>query len=330
MKGFRLAGCWNLGMVAGPMNESANVRALLSTARIANVPSVASNVTVGVVLGTLAVTDSGRQMPSTPSMLAVILVVAGVLLYVGGNFLNDWMDRSWDAVHRPERALPRGLFPPVWYLGIAMFLLAAGTGLAWVAGTRSGLVAGGIVLSVASYTLWHKRSAWAVVAMGMCRAFLPVMGFLAFYPYVDRVWPVACALFCYIIGLSLSARYESMTEPPKWVAAMARGLLLSAVVMVALGNRGLFLDRTSSICGALPYLAWTGFCLRYRRQPLPKLVSGLLAGIPLVDWMVLLPVAVLLMTDSTEGLGALAVISAVMPPLAFISALLLQRLAPAT
>ena len=317
-------------MMARPMNRSGKIHALFSTARIANVPSVVGNVTVGVVLGILAVANSGGQIPSTPWMLAVVLAVAGVLLYVGGNFFNDWMDRSWDAVHRPERALPRGLFTPTWYLGIAMFLLAAGTGLAWVAGTKSGLAGGGIVLSIVIYTLWHKRSAWAVIAMGMCRALLPVMGFLAFYPYIDRVWPVACALFCYIIGLSLSARYESMTAPPKWVAVMARGLLLSAVVMVALGNRGLFLDRLASICGALPYLAWTGFCLRYRRQPLPELVSGLLAGIPLVDWMVLLPVAVTLMTHSIDGLGALAVISAVMPPLAFISALLLQRLAPAT
>ena len=324
--GFRLAGRWNLAMMDGPMSRSGKIHALLSTARIANVPSVMSNVMVGVVLGTLTAVESGKQMPGSPWMSAGILAIAGVLLYVGGNFFNDWMDRSWDALHRPERALPSGLFPPTRYLGIATFLLAAGTGLAWAASTRSGLVASGIVLSITSYTLWHKRSTWAVIAMGMCRALLPVMGFLAFYPYIDRVWPVACALFCYIIGLSLSARYESMTEPPKRVAVMARGLLLLAVVLVALGNRGLFLDRLSSICGALPYLAWTGFCLRFRRQPLSKLVSGLLAGIPFVDWMVLLPLAVTLKNEY----GAFSVAIAVMPPLAFIFALLLQRLAPAT
>ena len=317
-------------MVAGPMNRSGKLYALLSTARVANVPSVVSNVWVGVVLGTLMVADSDVQRPGALWELAATLAVAGVLLYVGGNFFNDWMDRRWDTQHRPERALPRGLFPPCGYLGVAICLLAGGTGFAWAADARSGLVVGGIVLAIAIYTRWHKRSAWAVVAMGICRALLPVMGFLAIYPYIDHVWPVACALFCYIIGLSLSARYESMNEPPRRVAIMARGLLLLAVVLVAWGNRGLFLDRWSSVCGALPYLAWTGFCLRFWRKPVPKLVSGLLAGIPLLDWMVLLPVAVTFMDDSREGIHAMAAVSAVVPPLAFISALLLQRLAPAT
>ena len=324
--GFRLVVCRNPRMVTGRMDRSGKLHALLSTSRVANVPSVVSNVWMGVVLGALAAADSGGQIPGPPWILAVVLAVAGVLLYVGGNFFNDWMDRRWDAVHRPERALPRGQFLPSWYLGLAGCLVAAGTALAWTANARSGQVAGGIVLSITIYTLWHKRSAWAVVPMGVCRALLPVMGFLAIYPYIDRVWPVACALFCYIIGLSLSARYESMKEPPKRVAVMARGLLLLAVVLVALGNRGLFLDRLVSIGGALPYLVWTGFCLRFWRQPVPRLVSGLLAGIPLVDWMVLLPVAVTFMNDS----GAFALANAVVPPLAFISALLLQRLAPAT
>lgn len=317
-------------MVAGQMNRSGKLHALLSTARVANVPSVVSNVWVGVVLGTLTVADSGMQGPGALWELAATLAVAGVLLYVGGNFLNDWTDRQWDVLHRPERALPRGLFPPNGYLGVAICLLAGGTGFAWAADARSGLVAGGIVLAIAIYTRWHKRSAWAVVAMGMCRALLPVMGFLAIYPYIDHVWPVACALFCYIIGLSLSARYESMNEPPKRVGIMARGLLLLAVVLVAWGNRGLFLDRLASICGALPYLAWTGFCLRFWRKPVPKLVSGLLAGIPLLDWMVLLPVAVTFMDDSREGAHAMAAVSAMVPLFTFISALLLQRLAPAT
>lgn len=199
-----------------------------------------------------------------------------------------------------------------------------------MADAKSGFVAGGIVFSITIYTLWHKRTTWAVVPMGMCRALLPVMGLLAIYPYIDRVWPVAGALLCYIIGLSLSARYESMAEPPRRVAVMARGFLLLAVVLVAWGNRELCLDRASSIGGALPYLVWTGFCLRFWRKPVSKLVSGLLAGIPLLDWMVLLPVALTFMSDSREGLGAVVVGSLLGPPLAFIFALVLQRLTPAT
>jgi hypothetical protein len=312
-----------------PMNRSGKIHALLSTARVANIPSVVSNVWLGVVLGTIMIVYSEEPL-SVPWLLAASLAIAGVLLYVGGNFLNDWMDRAWDAQHRPERALPRGLFAPCLYLGLAICLMSAGVGLAWAANLRSGMVAGGIVFWIVIYTIWHKRGAWAVVPMGMCRALLPVMGFMALSPYVVMICPVACALFCYIMGLSLSARYESMKEPPKRVAVMARGLLLVTAVMMALGNRGFVLDRLPSIWGVLPYLAWTSFCLRFWRKPVSKLVSGLLAGIPSVDWMVLLPVAMTFMGDSREDAWPMALACFLIPPLAFISALLLQRLAPAT
>jgi hypothetical protein len=59
-------------------------------------------------------------------------------------------------------------------------------------------------------------------------------------------------------------------------------------------------------------------------------VSRLLAGIPLVDWIALLPVAMTFMSNSREGAWPMALACFLIPPLAFLSALLLQRLAPAT
>ena len=70
---FRLAVRWNPHMVAGPMNRSGKLHALLATARVANVPSVVSNVWVGVVLGTLAAVSSGSQTLDAPWMLVVLL-----------------------------------------------------------------------------------------------------------------------------------------------------------------------------------------------------------------------------------------------------------------
>jgi hypothetical protein len=57
-------------------------------------------------------------------------------------------------------------------------------------------------------------------------------------------------------------------------------------------------------------------------------VSRLLAGIPLIDWMALLPLSLpsLAMTGTLPFTAACLFV----PPLAFVSALLLQRLAPAT
>jgi 4-hydroxybenzoate polyprenyltransferase len=312
------------------MNRSGKLHALLSTARVANIPSVVSNVWVGVALGIAMNANSSGQSLVVPWMQVACLSLAGILLYVGGNFFNDWMDRKWDAVHRPERALPRGLFSPGAYLGLTLLLTGMGTGLAWAVDLRSGLVAAGIVLMITIYTIWHKKNAWMVVPMGLCRAGLPVMGYLAIYPYLDAIWPLAAALFCYIMGLSLSARHESKAESPKSVARVARGLFLVTAVMVAVGSRFFYLDPLPRFLGALPYLAWTGFCLKYWHQPVPKLVSGLLAGIPWVDWMTLLPLGVTFANDTREGAGLFAAVSLIIPPLAFIFALLLQRLAPAT
>jgi hypothetical protein len=66
-------------------------------------------------------------------------------------------------------------------------------------------------------------------------------------------------------------------------------------------------------------------CQTIRRKPVSVHVSSLLAGIPLVDWMVLLPISLSLGSWNPFAIACFAI-----PPLAFISALLLQRLAPAT
>jgi hypothetical protein len=312
-------------MLRRTMNRNGKLHALLATSRVANIPSVVSNVWLGVVLGLAhGAMEVGEPMLATAALLAA----AGVSLYVGGNFFNDWMDRRWDAQHRPERALPRGLFATGLYAALAAGLIGAGVASGFVAGLRSGLAAAGIAVAIVIYTLAHKRTAWAVVPMGLCRGLLPVMGSLAFFPYVDRVWPMACALLCYIAGLSLSARYESLEKPPAWVAVAARGLLLVTAALAAWANKDLYLGALLGVCGALPYLAWTSFSLRFRRKPVPRLVSALLAGIPLVDWMVLLPLSLRL--SANEDAVAVMVVCFALPPLAFFSALLLQRVAPAT
>jgi 4-hydroxybenzoate polyprenyltransferase len=310
------------------MNRNGKLHALLSTARVANVPSVVSNVWVGVMLGLLRY-ESEHFTPI--SLLCLLLLpLAGVYLYLSGNFLNDWMDRKWDETHRPERALPRGLFPPALYLATATALALLGIGTAFSLSHLSGWVALGIVFSVVVYTLIHKRTAWGVIPMGLCRALLPVMGCVALFPYVDDVWPASSALLFYIMGLSLSARYESMAEPPKWIGLTSRILLLGAAVLVAWGNKHLLVTFRSNIIAVLPYLFWTSLCLRIWRKPIPRLVSRLLAGIPLVDWMTLLAVSLTLFERGGPWIFVGAYACLVVPPVAFISALLLQRLAPAT
>lgn len=323
------------------MTRSGKIHSLLATARIANVPSVVSNVWLGVALAAM-----GGQADNLGSA-AASLALAGVMIYVAGNFLNDWMDRAWDARHRPERALPRGLFPPPLYFCLAVGFGLLGVALAAATSMTAGAVALGIVGAVVIYTLWHKRSPFAVIAMGLCRALLPVMGAAGFAAgarnprqlpsgqmfemdagFAPLILIMACALglFCHIAGLSLSARSESLAHPPAGVSTLAKllfGVALAATVAVGWWHSGAW---SLAVAGGLPYAIWISLSLSIWRKPVPRHVSRLLAGIPLVDWVVLLPLALAL------GLAwdPFVVACFAIPPLAFVLALLLQRVAPAT
>ena len=85
-----------MGAEDGRMNKQAVID-LLAAGRVANLPSVVSNVMLGAVVFALM----GKVV--WPSVFFGIVV--GVSLYLGGCFLNDWWDRNWDREHKPELSL---------------------------------------------------------------------------------------------------------------------------------------------------------------------------------------------------------------------------------
>jgi hypothetical protein len=295
---------------------------LLATARIANVPSVLSNLGVGVFLGGVA----GGEKFDWPWWL----MVAGVLFYISGNFLNDWADRNWDKEKRPERALPRGLFSAWSYLvlGLGGFVggtvLAAlyGSGVLWVAAILMGL----IVL----YTVIHKKTPLSVVPMGLCRACLPLMGYLAMRDQLTLLafYP-ALALLVYIIALSLSARWESMGKIPREKILFSRALLIfSGIIAAALP---MMMNPMLGWVGWIPFGIWLGMSLTKFRSPVPAHVSALLAGIPWVDWIALLPIVLTLLGHKKIGFSDETFwIALLLAPVSFVLGRLLQRVAPAT
>jgi len=321
------------------MNRSGKLSAALDTSRVANLPSVISNVWLGVAIGTIY----EQGFPSSGNIVLwsalLRLSVAGAILYIAGNFLNDWADQEWDKEHRSERALPRGLFSSNSYAWVSALLTFLGIAMAWTVSRTSACAAGAIVVCIGLYTYGHKRSSLAVIPMGLCRALLPLLGIFAFPNLLSSkcihhellVLSICASLgiFCYIVGLTLAARYESTSEPPIWTSLVARGLLLVTPILLAWGNKGLFIDQKLIIAGTLPYLSWTSLCLRFRRRPVKRLISGLLAGIPFVDWAILLPLA-LALSATSSGWGPFPILCATIPPLAFLASLLLQRLTPAT
>ncbi len=327
------------------MNRFGKLHALLATARIANVPSVVSNVWLGVVIGITVNNPSGSSLPGQiiPWLHVVHLIAAGICLYVAGNFLNDWMDRAWDGENRPERALPRGLFKPVAYRNSALLLGLVGVILATLVNPFAGVVAALIVVFIVIYTVYHKRAAWSVIPMGLCRGLLPMMGALGMMGrktanQPDFIFTVmgaliaGGALFCYIAGLSMSARRESTSESsprPKIPGELFFFITgLAALIPIKLTGQ----LALPFIIAPLPYITWLILCRTLFRKPIPKYVSALLAGIPLVDWMLLIPFCLWDLGLNTNRIPThpLELISLTLPPLAFILALFLQRLAPAT
>jgi 4-hydroxybenzoate polyprenyltransferase len=327
-------------------------RALLASARVANAPGAISNVTLGYLLG-YAYWDRG----STPdwSELSLLAAIATALL-IAGNLANDWFDRGWDARHRPERALPSGLLPPTLYAGLAAALGAGSLAAALTLGPLPFLATALILGCVGLYTWSHKRTRLAVIPMGLCRAGLYALGFLCFWPSglteSPEMTPLqpppgpfvtwarfdiarallflathAFGLFIYIVGLSLAARHESLAEPPTGGLVLSRAMLL--LPLAALSCWWIPYAPLAGGLALIPYAIWLGLALTLLRRPIPRLVSALLAGIPLVDLIAAVPLAIGLHLPDLAA-PPLAVVAVVVPPAAFLAGLALQKLAPAT
>ena len=316
------------------MSSRGKIRALLATLRIANAPSVVSNVFLGWMLGVALAIDS--DVYGVVSRLPFLVCLAGLLLYFAGNLANDWFDRSWDEQRRPERALPSGLFKPGSYLAASLLCASVGCILAFRESLACGVCALGILACIAIYTRYHKQAIWAVIPMGLCRAGLYALGMASIlqdpraagelgaepWKFALGNWitlaPYALGLFCYIAGLSLSARYEGMENAPPGPRLISKCLIaFPLLAMPCLTMPGW---PVMSLLGMIPFAMWLALSFTRYAKPIPAYVSALLAGIPLVDLIALTPIA------WWEGkLEFLAV-----PLVAFVTGRALQKLAPAT
>ena len=321
-------------------------RALLATLRIANAPSVVSNVWIGYMLGWSYWGGSPDPFTDLAKLISI-----GLCLYFAGNLANDWFDRDWDKEHRPERALPSGLFSPFTYIVSAAFLAINGILAAATISYPVFYAALAILVLISIYTALHKRTRWAVVPMGLCRAGLYIMGFLTAFPeifdevtlyrlhgpyswfyhgrYVGFIATHAFGLLVYIAGLSLAARYESTKHPPHGMVVLSRAMLF--LPLAAMSAWWMIYYPIPSIIGLVPFVIWLSLSLTRFRRPVPVLVSALLAGIPLIDFIAALPLAISgLMPDQMLSDQPLLLATVIVPLAAFALGRLLQRVAPAT
>lgn len=325
-----------------------HLRALLATARIANVPSVVSNVVFGAVVM--------RMFDDQPLFDTCFSALAACLLYIAGNFLNDWHDVAWDRQHRPERAIPAGLFPRSSYLITAVVLFLASLGIGFSINPWVGSALLIIALLIILYTLIHKTHSWGIWVMGSCRAMLYVVGAVSMNVDFSKlqhsfslirdsstllvfgtlfVFP-PIGMLCYIAGISLLAKAETLAEEYHHSLLLPRMLVFFPVLthgsVVYYVSMGTDLNPIAHLAfhALCVFGGWTCYAAMTKIS-IGQRVARLLMGIPLMDgiWLSSL-FTVGLFSEDMERWARFPVLLCITPLIAFALAALLQKIAPAS
>jgi hypothetical protein len=281
------------------------LRTLVILGRVSNLPTVWSNCLAAWWLG------GGETFQNLPRLFLGVTA-----LYLGGMFLNDAFDADFDRQHRPERPIPSGAISlrAVWGWGLVWLALGAMSLIS--IGKTTGALAIVLLLCIIVYDATHKVVTASPWLMGACRFWIYVVAGSTASWGVNG-WPIWCgvALALYVAGLSHLARLEnSRGRIPYWPLA----LLAAPVVLAMLMDAGE--NRVPAIWLSLILALWIARCARPIFQGsevnVGRIVSGLLAGIVLVDWLAVAP-------GCPHGLSAAFLIL-------FAATLGLQRFVPAT
>jgi 4-hydroxybenzoate polyprenyltransferase len=210
----------------------AAVRTALRLGRVSNLPTVWTNLVVGIAL------NGGAPSPA----IILPLLLAGSLFYVAGMFLNDAYDHRWDSRFRPERPIPAGMVRLSTVFAAGYGMMAAGItilylGLSTKAPAVVGLALCGLIVL---YDKAHKGNPFSPIVMGLCRVCLYVVAALAVAPRLGgAVYLGAALLLAYLVGLSsLAKREAARPQLGRLVGALIAGIsLLDAVLLLACGHR---------------------------------------------------------------------------------------------
>ena len=254
------------------------LRTMLVLGRVSNLPTVWSNCLAGWILGGQGPVDR----------LALVCIGA-TFLYIAGMYFNDAFDATFDRQHRPERPIPSGAISvtAVWQLGVIW--ISFGLALLWLMGTSCAILATLLAATIFVYDAVHKIFAFSPVLMAACRFFLIVVAASVASGGVTglSVW-AGLVLAAYVIGLSFLAQRESTQMTLRY---WPLPFLLAPIALAWIVNAGDF--RMKAMVLSLILLLWVGRSLAYAyatsHRNVGRAVSGLLAGIPVVDLLAVAP-----------------------------------------
>jgi len=251
----------------------------LKLGRVSNLPTVWTDTLAGAVLA--GATGFGTQF--------AVMLVAFSLFYVGGMFLNDAFDAAIDARERPERPIPSGEIGRGAVFGYGFAMMAVGVALlAWVGFAltpRTGAwpALGGLALAatITFYNAYHKNNPLSPVVMGLCRVLIYLSAGLCYaVAFPPALWAGSALMLCYLIGLTYIAKQENLEK----VENLWPLLFLAAPVLYGLWRSAS--DWTVALFWLL-FTAWVlvalWFLRRRRKGDIPRAVISLIAGISLLD-----------------------------------------------
>jgi len=280
-------------------------RTLLVLGRVSNLPTVWSNCLAGWWL------SGGGNYWKLP-----LLLLGTSALYTGGMFLNDAFDVDFDRQRRSTRPIPSGAITEEWVWIYGWSWLVLGIFFLIFCGKLAGALAVVLAICIIIYDATHKVITASPWLMGLCRFWVYVIAGTTAEFGMDgwSIWGGA-ALALYIIGLSYVARRESFRGPvPFWPLIFLAAPVILAMLM------DVEAARKPAIYMSIVLVVWVLWCVRTvffgGETAVARMVSGLLAGIVIVDWLVVVP-------QCPVALGIIFV-------LLFIATLVCQRFIPAT
>lgn len=251
-------------------------RTLLILGRVSNLPTVWSNCVAGWLLG------GGGE---TKTLL--LLCLGATFYYVGGMFLNDACDAQFDTQHRSERPIPSGAISVRAVFGWGFGWMLLGQGLFFLLGTKTAVLGLILGLCILLYDAIHKLTIFSPVLMSLCRLFLFLAAAAAGSYGINglAVWS-AVVLACYIVGLSYIAKQESSLGLLRfWPSLFMATPVVLAVIVNANGY------KLAAWWFSALLIGWVLWCLQFTfwsvQRSIGRTVSGLLAGIVLVDLLAL-------------------------------------------
>lgn len=218
----------------------------------------------------------------------LLLLMSSSAFFFAGMALNDLFDYDIDRIERPGRPLPSGRVSLSAAAGAGGFFLAAGMGLAGMAGPRSLIASIGLCICILSYDAKLKHfSLLGPLNMGACRYINFFLG-MSVMPIsaVSFLIPLLTGLF--IFNVTALSRYEAAEDMP--VSALrvcGIGCILVFGLYALLFMAGV-ISREIGVFFCLIWLSavlyWiSGLYYRHQTSDIQKVVKMLLLSLIILD-----------------------------------------------